>query len=94
MITTDVVRGNQIRMSATFRNADTEALADPTSVTAGVREPDGTIASVSATRESLGLFHADFTPTKIGDHVFRFVGSGDVVAANEARFRVVSSFPA
>jgi hypothetical protein len=70
--------GAQAHLTAEFRDVN-QALFDPTTVTVTVTKPDGTAAAGSpftATRDSLGEFHYDYTTTVAGIHQWFFTGTG------------------
>lgn len=77
-----------VRADCTFRNIDGD-LTDPTTVTVIVISPTGERTNPSASNPSTGLYHASFTPTKAGEWVVRFEGTGDLVASSpDTRFIV------
>lgn len=90
--------GDQVRMTATFKNA-AGALADPTTVVFKYRQ-SGSVAATTLTygvdgavvKASVGVYHLDITPAASGDWHYRAVGTGAVVAAAENSFRVLNSF--
>lgn len=83
--------GDPVRVSVTFKN-NAGTVTDPTTVTAKVRAADGTIATHAypgdgtVVRDSTGVYHVDITTTAAGVWSYRFIGSGALVAANEAEF--------
>lgn len=71
-------------------------LADPTTVTLKIEEPDGTettytYALAQITRDSAGRFSKSYTPDQSGVHHYRWVGTGTVGAAFEGAFFVRES---
>lgn len=66
--------------------------ADPTAVVLIIREPDGTEVTknyptpADLTKDSTGNYHYDYTITKAGRHVERWVGTGSVVVAERVEF--------
>jgi hypothetical protein len=86
--------GTQIRLSATFTDANAAA-ADPTTVTCEVQrrpDADGTVYSYPAqiTKTGTGAYYVDIVPTE-GIWDYRWVGTGAVVAASEGSFNVEDS---
>ena len=83
--------GDKVRLTATFKNLN-NIEADPTAVTLKVRDPSGTETSyaypVAVTRSGLGVYYHDLTFDKSGNWFYRWVGTGDVHTAAEARLRV------
>lgn len=63
-------------------------LTDPTTLTAKVRQPNGTETSYTwaggtVTRDSLGVFHRDTDLNASGEWVVRYIATGAVVDAIE-----------
>lgn len=81
------ILGNVLRLSAAFTNA-AGAPADPTSTDVAITQPDGVATSATLVKDSVGNYHADFTPTQAGLHIYRITGTGVVAAANEQSFIV------
>lgn len=75
-------KGDNRRLSITFTDFN-DTLADPTTVTAIITEPDGTVVNPAVVNDGVGLYHADFTFTKQGRHLVRFEGTGAVVSAEQ-----------
>lgn len=73
------------------------ALADPTTLTFTMRDPDNVRTTyVSGTdaqivRESVGVFHVYWDCVKTGRHRWRFAATGSIGAAAEAGFIVEHS---
>lgn len=84
--------GQAVRLSAVFSNSAGTA-ADPTTITCKVRNPAGTIASYTPTKDSTGNYHYDVTIASDGngEWLFRFEGTGAVTAAEESSFWVRDS---
>lgn len=85
--------GQAVELRVEFRDAD-DALADPTTVTAKVRDPAGTVTALSHSHDDTGLYSASVTVDAPGVWWYRFAGTGDVIAAAEAEFEVAHTrFP-
>lgn len=69
------VLGAPIRLSGKFYDA-TGTLVDPGAVTLNLNLPDGTTASFTAVRDSVGVYHYDYTPALTGTFDFWFAGTG------------------
>ncbi|HKX83400.1 MAG TPA: hypothetical protein VJL58_04195 [Pyrinomonadaceae bacterium] len=88
--------GTQVRCSVVFRNAAGDE-ADPTTVTFRVRDPEGTtIVYVYNTdpelvRSAAGRFYVLVTADNTRTWIYRFEGTGAVVAADEKTFHVEES---
>lgn len=82
--------GTLIRLSAKISTA-AGALADPTTTVCKVKAPDGTVAQPSVTRDSQGMFHADFLPTILGLHMHEFIATGAVQATAVGQFMVTQT---
>jgi hypothetical protein len=80
-----------LRFRATFRNVDGN-LTDPTTVTLRHTEPGqaavnyvfGTDSEV--VKESLGIFHVDYLADAVGEHKWRWLGTGTVQIAVKGGF--------
>ncbi len=83
--------GDGLRAAASFTRKDSAGVdqpADPTTVTAVVRAPDGTTTPHAAVRDALGEYHFDLFPDAAGEWVVTFYGTGAVVAVVEVSFTV------
>lgn len=73
------------------------ALADPTTVTLKVRDPNGTetpyvFGSSAIVKDSVGKYHFDLGPLlTAGRWFYRWIGAGAIVAAAEGSFAVTKS---
>jgi hypothetical protein len=88
MTTTAYDIGDVKRCQATFTDVN-GALANPTTVTLIVREPDGnetTILQASMTNPSTGVWYYDFAIAKAGRHVERWIGTGTVAVGEKTEF--------
>ena len=84
-MTTFIPIQTQARLTATFTNALTGALVDPTTVTLSLTDPGGNVSVVSGTdivHDSTGIYHYDWTGNQAGNWTIRFQGTGTVVAAS------------
>lgn len=73
--------GDTVRLTGTFTdNAGT--VADPTTVTVTVTNPAGVVTNPAATKDSVGVYHVDLTPTVSGTWRYSFSGTGGIVAAS------------
>lgn len=85
--------GDKRRLTMTFRDVAGD-LTDPTTITFLMKEPDGTkttyISGVNAEMVSVstGVWRVDWVIEQEGVHNFEFKGTGTVVTAEEAAFRV------
>lgn len=85
MATYDI--GDVVKLTGTFRDVDGD-LANPTTVTLTVLEPDGTTSTPSASSSSTGIYTATVTIDQSGTWRYRWEGTGDVVTAEEGSFDV------
>ena len=85
------VIGTRVTLSADFKDL-AGTLVDPTTVTAKVMQPDGVVATLTATKVSVGKYEADFMPSQEGLHTYRFEGTGTCIAAEEQNFTTRTSF--
>lgn len=79
--------GDTVQLTGTFTDAN-GALADPTTVVCRLLKPDGTTATLTATKQSTGVYTATATIDQDGTHWFRFTGSGTVGASDEDILKV------
>lgn len=75
-------------------------LVDPTTVTAKLKKPDGTIVTklygtdVEVVRDDVGRFHMDVTCDMSGTWTFGWIGTGAGAAVNDDAFKVTANpFP-
>lgn len=82
--------GNEIKLTCVFTVKATGAAVDPTTVTAKVRKPDGTVddLSGSVTKTATGNYWAPYTPDAVGVYQYEWSGSGSVEAAYIGKFFV------
>lgn len=91
MVTTAYDIGDARRLSIAFTNL-AGAAADPTAVTFTMREPDGTEtayvygANAELVKSGTGAYYVDWAIGQAGRHVYRWVGTGTVAAAESAEF--------
>lgn len=87
--------GQPVRLTwATFSDIDETTPADPTALTLTVTKPDATTTLLhwptpaEITRDSLGVFHYDYTGATAGTYLFRWVASGAVSSTGTGQFDV------
>lgn len=67
--------GQVVRLTGTVHDT-AGALFDPVSVMSNVTDPAGVTTSNAATRDSIGLYHYDYTPAVAGNFSWWFSGTG------------------
>ena len=86
--------GDRVRITGTFTN-EAGTAADPTGVSISVRRRDGPVSTytypATITKDSTGVFHADYDVMTDGVYDYRIVGTGVVTAADEGEFGVSDS---
>lgn len=89
--------GDVARLSVAFTDEDAAA-ADPTAVVLTVKSPSGVTTTPTVTQEEdddaapvTGGYHADVPLTAAGTWLWRWVGTGAVVAATEGHINVRAS---
>lgn len=85
------IAGTNIVLTVNFKSA-AGVLTDPTTVTAEVRLPDGTIAALTVAKTAVGIYTANYTPLVNGLFAYRFEGAGALVAAAEGAFVAQTTF--
>jgi len=84
--------GTTIKADVTFRDED-DALYDPTTVTAFVEQPDGTIYTVvTITNPSVGYYYFHYTILSEGDHMYQFTGVTGSISSVESSFFVAVEY--
>jgi len=80
--------GDRVIITATFKTSD-GVLADPSSVSAVVRAPDGTIQTFTApAHPSTGYYEQAVDPSTPGNWRYKFVGTGTMLTVQEGMFYV------
>jgi hypothetical protein len=79
-----------VRLSVSIKLVATGAATDPTTTGLKIREPDGTVTDLtgSVVHDALGNFHGDFTPTKLGLHMYEWLGTGSASVVGRGQFLV------
>ena len=90
MVTSAHDIGDRRRLQATFKTV-AGVLADPTTVTFNIREPDGTVTTKIGTsggliNPSVGVWYYDFTIAQQGRHAWSMAGAGSVITLEEQEF--------
>lgn len=86
--------GQPVRLTfATFSDVGETVPADPTTLTLVVTRPDGTAEQLTwagggITRDSLGVFHKDYTGASAGTYLFRWAAAGAVQSVETGQFEV------
>ena len=76
-----------VRLSARFELSNT--LTDPVTVTLKITPPSSVASWLSPViKDSVGLYHYDYTPTVPGTYKYRFYGAGTVEANAALSFKV------
>jgi hypothetical protein len=85
--------GTKVTMTGTFRDVS-GALVDPTTVTAMVNLPDGSVVDISSTliNVSVGVYTVTYVPTQAGGHDYRIQGTGNCQVASDGSFNATSLF--
>ena len=88
-MTTTYDIGDAPTVTASFYNLS-DALTDPTAVTAKMVEPDGTQTTLAGVTKSTVGVYTETLPTldQAGTHVVKFFGTGALTAAEEVRIEV------
>lgn len=88
--------GDKVKLRVEFTDVDTGDFVDPTTVTAKVKDPLGTVTLYIVTggqivRDELGKFSLEIEPAKEGPWSYRFEGTGANKGAAESTFTVRAS---
>jgi hypothetical protein len=91
-------KGDRARLLVEFRDLD-GAASDPASVTLEVKPPDAPAVSYSnllspviVVRDGTGVYHMDIDLQTSGTWRYKWVGEGDLIAAEEGRLFVRPSY--
>lgn len=79
-----------VRMSVDITVTVGGAAVDPGTLTCGVRLPDLSVLDLTSSivRDSAGKYHADYTPTSLGLHMYEWRGVGPSNVAKVGQFMV------
>lgn len=88
----DIIQGNEIRASVTFKNVKGK-LADPTTVVARVEDPDGAVTTPAVVHTTIGVYYADVLLSVPGLWQVRLAGTGAVKAAAQEDVNCVAARP-
>ncbi len=78
--------GDVVVLTAEFRVTNT--LTDPTTVVCEIKRPDGTLDTLTPTKQATGIWRVEYTPKQTGVHEYRFVGTGAAAGSERSFFRV------
>ena len=79
--------GQLVHVTAVFTLSGTAT--DPSAVVVSVKDPNGTMTTPTATKDSTGNYHVDVSAIVAGRYFVRFAGTGVVQAAAEQEFDVL-----
>lgn len=71
-----------------YSDADDTTLADPTSVTLSIRDPNRVVTTPTPTHDGTGVYTYTYTPTVPGFYEVSWVGTGSVASADQDAFYV------
>lgn len=74
--------GDMRTFTGTFTDVS-GTLANPSTVTVEIREPDGNLATPAPSSATTGIWTVDYEFTQSGRHVIRFQGDGAINSAQE-----------
>lgn len=84
-----------IQLNVIFYNTALNAPADPTAVSLFVEDPTGVVTQIASnviSRSGVGAYSADFLPYMPGCWVYKWQGTGNVMASSrDTRFMVRGS---
>ena len=93
-MTSSYYNGQGIRLSGTFTVGG--SLTDPTTVSLILRDPSGnegtyTAAGGQVSSDATGIHYMDHTVDEAGIWMYKWIGTGAVIAVKESFFAVVDS---
>lgn len=82
--------GSELLLRIVFKRilGGVSTLVDPSTITLTISRPLGANVTPTVTRESLGTYVANFTPSASGTHKYKWVSSGGVVSVEDGAFFV------
>ncbi len=85
----DYITNDLIRLSLSVKQLDGSPI-DPTTVTAKIKLPDGTIVDLTSSivRPGVGEYYVDYLPTTLGTYQYEFIGTGAAQVAAQNKFLV------
>jgi hypothetical protein len=89
-------KGDQVRVSATFKNIAGTA-TDPTTVVAKIKDPSGNVSTYTygtdaeLIKDATGMYHIDVDIDERGLWYYRWEATGAVKTAEESTFTVRQS---
>ena len=84
--------GDLVTLTATIKVRN--VLTDPSTITFDILRPDAVVETfeygtdVEVIRDSLGVYHMDYTPSQYGRHIWKVSGTGNAQAVEEKYFDV------
>lgn len=85
-----IYAGTDIRVSFEIRNAS-GTLVSPTTVTCRHVQPNGSSVDVTATNDSTGMYHVDFSDVIAGNHKLVVTTSGTLAAKGTGTWYITPS---
>ena len=85
--------GDAVRVAAQFSDAVLGGVLDPETVKLTVRQPDGTVTTLTygtddIEQEDVGIYYADISANQSGEWFYRWWSEGTGQASKERRFVV------
>jgi hypothetical protein len=86
----DYTQNDLVRLSLAVTQQSDGTPISPTTLTAKVKLPDGSIDDLTASivQDGIGLYHVDFLPTMVGAYLYEFIGTGAAQIAAVGSFNV------
>jgi len=93
--------GKQVRLKGEFTDPnDSDAPIDPTTITVKYKQPGGALVThvfgvdAEVIKSGTGVYYEDVTLTASGNFTFKWFGTGNAVAAEEAGFNIAAEITA
>ena len=86
--------GNLVKSKATFRNPETKAPLDPTTVSVSVKDPSGNVdtylfgTDAEVVQSAVGVYYINVDADEAGSFYVRWFSTGTGQAGKERRFTV------
>lgn len=84
---------NAIRLAVIVTASAGGQPIDPTSIRLDMEDPSGAITDLSSTivKDSVGNYHADYTPLLVGVYLYSWIGTGAAIFATNGKFNVTQA---
>ena len=83
--------GTLVRITGTFRDLS-GTLTDPTAVTFEISLPTKELDTANTSKDSTGVYHADYVPTIKGGYTYKMLGNSSCQVGAYGYFNAIGDF--